>query len=336
MSNPERRMFGLVGHPVGHSVSPAMHSAAFRAHQLPHIYSAFDVPTGADLAQFVGDIRSGLIAGANVTIPHKRAVMSLVDEVDATAAEVGAANVLCAREPRRVAAYNTDVPALRDELALLLRSAAPPARDDDAAGSQGASSSPHGASSSPRRRAVIIGAGGAAFAAIAACKQLGYHLISVTTRSWTSTEVMLDSPAGQRAVELGAITSPWPIPSDQAVSKSSAALRLNWTELTVAADLIIQATSAGMLGGPPGEEVAGIIPWDSLSPNVCLYDVVYNPPVTPFLRVARERGLRAVDGLGMLVGQAAQSFTLWTGLPAPVDVMRAAAEDSLKKASAGR
>ncbi|AUX41399.1 shikimate dehydrogenase [Sorangium cellulosum] len=327
MSNPERRMFGLVGHPVGHSVSPAMHSAAFRAHHLPHIYSAFDVPTGSELARFVSDIRSGLIAGANVTIPHKRAVMPLVDEVDATAAEVGVANVLCAAEPRRVTAHNTDVLALRDELALLLRSGAP--RGDDPAG-------PHSAGP-PRQRAVIIGAGGAAFAAIAACRMLGYHLISVTTRSWTSTEAMLESPAGERASELGALTMPWPIPSDRAVSsKSSVALRLNWTEFAVAADLIIQATSAGMLGGPPGEEVTGIIPWDSLSPDVRLYDVVYNPPVTPFLRIARERGLRAKGGLGMLVGQAAQSFTLWTGLPAPVDVMRAAAEDSLRKATGNR
>ncbi|AUX21713.1 shikimate dehydrogenase [Sorangium cellulosum] len=326
MSNPERRMFGLVGHPVGHSVSPAMHSAAFRAHHLPHIYSAFDVPTAAELARFVDDIRSGLIAGANVTIPHKRAVMSLVDEVDSSAQDVGVANVLCASASRRVTAHNTDVIALRDELALLLGSA-PPRGDDPAA--------PRGPS--PRQRAVIIGAGGAAFAAIAACKMLGYHLISITTRSWTSTEVMLESPAGQRASELGALTAPWPIPSDRAVSsKSSAALRLNWTEFTVAADLIIQATSAGMVGGPPGDEVTSIIPWDSLSPGVCLYDVVYNPPVTPFLRLARERGLRAADGLGMLVGQAAQSFTLWTSLPAPVDVMRAAAEDSLRKATGGR
>ncbi|KYF63935.1 shikimate dehydrogenase family protein [Sorangium cellulosum] len=328
MSNPERRMFGLVGHPVGHSVSPAMHSAAFRAHQLPHIYSAFDVPTGAELARFVSDIRSGLIAGANVTIPHKRAIMSMVDDIDSSAAEVGVANVLCATESRRVTAHNTDVLALRDELAQLLGSA-PPGGDDPAGR--------HGALTSPRQRAVIIGAGGAAFAAIEACKMLGYHLISVTTRSWTSTEAMLESPAGQRASELGALTAPWPIPTERSISsKSSVALRLNWSEFAVAADLIIQATSAGMLGGPPGEEVTSIIPWDSLSRDVCLYDVVYNPPVTPFLRIARERGLRASDGLGMLVGQAAQSFTLWTGLPAPVDAMRAAAEDSLRKATGGR
>ena len=108
------------------------------------------------------------------------------------------------------------------------------------------------------------------------------------------------------------------------------------TLLAVAADVIIQATSAGMLGGPPGEEVAGIVPWDSLSPRARAYDVIYNPPVTPFLRLARMRGLRAMDGLGMLVGQAARSFTLWTGLEAPVEIMRAAAEESLEKAASVR
>jgi shikimate dehydrogenase len=321
MSTGERRMFGLVGHPVGHSVSPAMHSAAFRAHHLSHIYSAFDVPTGAELEHFVGDVRSGLIAGANVTVPHKCAVMPLVDDVDPSAAEVGAANVLCGTPSRRVVAYNTDVLALRDELERLLHARAPRAARGLAIA---------------RQRAVIIGAGGAALAAILACRQLGFNLISVTTRSWTNSEAMMESSAGERARSLGALTAPWPAPRDATCSKSSVALRLNWTEFTVAADLIVQATSAGMLGGPPGEEVTGIIPWRQLSPAACLYDLVYNPPITPFLQLARDRGLRAEGGLGMLVGQAARSFTIWTGLAAPVDAMRAAAEESLKKTAVAR
>lgn len=323
----ERRLFALLGHPVRQSVSPVMHSAAFRALDLPHIYSAYDVPTEKDLARFVDDIRSGLFAGANVTIPHKKRVLALVDEIDESAREVGAANVLCRTPDRRVIAYNTDVPALADELDELLRGATSKIVDARAL---------REVPSSPRQRAMIIGAGGAGIAAIAACRRLGFPLISVTTRSWSSSEVMLESPAAERARELGALTAPWPMESTAVRSRASLALRLNWSELAVAADLIVQATSAGMIGGPPGEDVAGIVPWEGLQPHARAYEVVYNPPVTPFLRLARLRGLRAMDGVGMVVGQAARSFSLWTGLDAPVDAMRAAADESLEKAASVR
>jgi shikimate dehydrogenase len=323
----DRRMFALLGHPVRHSVSPVMHSAAFRALDLPHVYSAFDVPTEEDLRQIVDELRSGVIAGANVTVPHKQRILSMVDDVDESAAVVGAANVLCRTRDRRVIAYNTDAMALQEELEELLGGGAPVVVGARAV---------HPPPPNPRGRAVIIGAGGAGLAAIVACKRLGFSLISITTRSWSSSEAMLDSPAGERARELGALTAPWPGRSTPIVRKSSLMLRLNWTETAVTADVIIQATSAGMLGGPPGEDVTGIVPWDALQPHARAYDVVYNPPVTPFLRLARVRGLRAMDGMGMLVRQAARSFALWTGLDAPADVMRSAAEESLEKAASVR
>jgi shikimate dehydrogenase len=326
----DRLLFALLGSPVRHSVSPVMHSAAFRALDLPYVYSAYDVPTDEDLARFVDDLRTGLFAGANVTIPHKQRVLSFVDEVDSSAAEVGAANLLCRTPDRRVIAYNTDVPALADELEELLRGVAP--RIVSARALHNAPLVPP----APRQRAMIVGAGGAGLAAVGACRRLGFPLISITTRSWSSTEVMLESPAAERASELGALTAPWPAKSTAIRSKSSMALQLNWSELAVAADLIVQATSAGMLGGPPGEDVAAIVPWAGLQPHARAYDVIYNPPVTPFLRLARLRGLRAMDGVGMVVGQGARSFALWTGIEPPVDVMRSAAEESLEKAASVR
>jgi shikimate dehydrogenase len=72
-----------------------------------------------------------------------------------------------------------------------------------------------------------------------------------------------------------------------------------------------------------------VVPWERLPPTALVYDVVYNPRVTPFLRAAKGRGLTAVDGLGMLVRQAALSIALWTGLTPPLDRMRAAAEEAL-------
>ncbi|HEV2010244.1 MAG TPA: shikimate dehydrogenase [Candidatus Limnocylindria bacterium] len=98
----------LLGHPVEHSLSPAMHNAAFRALGLAHSYEALDV-TAEALPAAVARIRSGEILGANVTVPHKETVMRLVDTWDGPTAEIGAANTL-SRTPdgRRVLGSNTD------------------------------------------------------------------------------------------------------------------------------------------------------------------------------------------------------------------------------------
>src|SRR5260221_1946592 len=97
----------LLGHPVEHSLSPAMHNAAFRSLGLPHSYEALDV-TAEELPAAVGRIRDGSILGANVTAPHKEAVMKLVDTWDGPTAEIGAANTLSRTADGRVLASNTD------------------------------------------------------------------------------------------------------------------------------------------------------------------------------------------------------------------------------------
>jgi shikimate dehydrogenase len=94
----------------------------------------------------------------------------------------------------------------------------------------------------------------------------------------------------------------------------------------VAADVIVQATSAGMKGVGGGETVVEVIPWDLLARTVFLYDVVYNPPVTPFLQRAAQAGLRAEGGLSMLVGQAGLAIQIWLGVEPPLQAMREAAE----------
>jgi shikimate dehydrogenase len=97
----------LLGHPVEHSLSPAMHNAAFRALGLPHSYEAQDVTT-AELPAAVSRIRDGLILGANVTVPHKEAVLKLVDTWDGPTAEIGAANTLSRTADGRLLGSNTD------------------------------------------------------------------------------------------------------------------------------------------------------------------------------------------------------------------------------------
>jgi shikimate dehydrogenase len=283
-----------------------MCTAAFAVMGLPHAYTAIDVPSASGLGRIVDDLRVGALAGCNVTVPYKKAVLSLVDVRSESVEEIGAANVLTRDSSGQVTAHNTDAEAL--------------AKDIDAVA--------HGR---PRLRAAIIGSGGAGLAALVACKRLGFKLVCMTSRSWTNTETMFDAEAAQKARALGALTAPWPRPDEAApTGKLSQALRLQWSELCANADCVIQCSSAGMLGGDPGEDVSAVVPWDRLPKHAIAYDVVYNPRVTPYLLAARDHGLLAVDGLGMLVRQAALAIQLWLGVTPPLDRMRAAAEDALE------
>jgi shikimate dehydrogenase len=84
---------------------------------------------------------------------------------------------------------------------------------------------------------------------------------------------------------------------------------------------IVQATSAGMQGADPGDPVAAAIAWSDLPPRAVALDVVYAPPVTPFLRAASAHRIRSANGLGMLARQGALAFELWLGVPAPFEAM---------------
>jgi shikimate dehydrogenase len=247
--------FVLIGDPVGHSKSPAMHGAAHRACGMSHTYEAVRVRED-ELASAVARLRSGELAGINVTVPHKRAVLDLADEVDAVARRCEAANVLVLREGR-VIAFNTDVPALVAEL-------------DDGAGAGG--------------KAVVLGNGGAARAAKIALETLG------------ATPVVVRARRG----------------GDEPLVASGTERDARW---------IVQATSAGMTGAAPGDEVARAVQFE-LARHALALDVVYEPRETPFLVAARLAGLRTKNGLGMLARQGALAFELWLGVTAPLEVMR--------------
>jgi shikimate dehydrogenase len=299
MSTLKKQSFVLFGHPVRHSISAPMFTAAFRAIGVPHTYSPVDVAKPEALGRAVSFVRDGIYDGANVTLPYKQRVLDHVDAVDATAQRVGAANVLV-REARGVVAYNTDAPALADEIASV---------------TQG------------RSRAAIIGAGGASLAALAACKSLGFSVIGVTTRSWVDTEAMLAASSATRVRGAGGMASVWPrLEKHPPTTRMSMAMRMQWTELAVLAEVVIQATSAGMHGADPGDEIAAMVPFANMPKSTVAIDLVYRPEETPFLARARATGLIAVGGLGMLVRQAEASFRLWTKEAPPPGVMREAAE----------
>jgi len=293
----ERRetRFVLIGHPVSHSLSPAIHSAAYEELGLvEHRYDAVDCPAPADVLSVLDSIRRGDVAGANVTVPWKRLVLERADQVHPSADATGAANVVCpvgVGAELRLVAHNTDVPALAEELRL---------------GRPGA------------LRATVIGSGGAALAAVVACKSIGVERVAVVARRFRGEPSSW--PGADALAERGGTPVAWP---DDA--ESAAVLH----DALVTSDILVQSTSDGMSGASDGTAVRDLVPFAELDRAAFLYDVVYNPDVTPFIAAARANGLRATSGLGMLVGQAALAIELWLGKRPDTERLRAAAEKAL-------
>ena len=158
--------------------------------------------------------------------------------------------------------------------------------------------------------AVLVGAGGAARAAAHALAESGVGSLTIANRTL------------ERAEELASEIAALGIDA-RAVSLSDAA----FADACRAADLTVNSTSVGMLHGPA--EGKSPVPEGAIRAGCVVYDMVYNPPITPLLRAASEAGARPVGGLPMLVHQGAAAWELWTGQAAPVDVMMDAARKAL-------
>lgn len=269
---------GLIGDPVAHSRSPQIHTAAFTHLGLDVRYELWQ--TGADeLAARVETLRAPGVLGANVTLPHKRAVMALLDRIDPQAELIGAVNTIVRAPDGMLTGFNTDAPGFLADLR-------------DALGYE-----PEG------RAAVILGASGAARAAAAALIGAGCSALVVVNRTLERAEELLADllAASDRDPLLLAVAPDAP----------------ELPELLGQSGLLVNATSLGW----HADETP--LPAALIPPGALVYDMVYRE--TRLLRDAATRGARAADGLGMLVHQAALAFERWTGKPAPIEVMRAAA-----------
>jgi shikimate dehydrogenase len=292
------RRFAVLGDPIAHSRSPAMHAAAYRALDLPHTYEALRVPND-ELGMRVRELRAGVFSGFNVTVPHKRRILDFVDVVEPSAALVGAANTLVLDDVGVLHAHNTDVPALAEELVALApeRGAGEHVRRGWAGG-----------------RGLVIGSGGAARSAvIALAAELGVGVVHVRARAFDDRG-KAEAFAGEMRALLRDV-APCEVIAEP--------LRAD-AEIDATLDAIVQATSAGMHGAEPGDVVADAVSWSELAPRAVALEVIYAPPETPFLRAAAAHGIRAANGFGMLARQGALAFELWLGMPAPYNAMLAA------------
>ncbi len=286
----------LLGFPLAHSLSPAMHNAALAAVGLADWHYVL-MPTPPEaLAVAVAVLRGEGYAGANVTVPHKEAIIPLLDGLTPVADAIGAVNTIIKRRP----AESSPSPSVTMERGtggeVLI------GHNTDAAGLLADLYLHHVHLSD--RPVLILGAGGSARAAVAACAGVGAH-VRVAARRREQAETF------------------------KALAPSLAVFDLTVNGLKrAAADcaLIINCTPLGM-----SPEV-NASPWFEGVPfpaGAFVYDLVYHPADTLLTRQARASGLRAATGLGMLVEQGALAFELWTGQTAPRKLMRQAAEQKL-------
>ncbi|MBY5164050.1 shikimate dehydrogenase [Salsipaludibacter albus] len=268
-------LLAVIGHPVAHSVSPAMHNAAIAAAGLDLVYVALDVVPASLPGALDGLVSLGL-RGANVTVPHKQAVMSACVDLTATARAVGAVNTLTVTDAGLVG-DNTDVAGFLAGLGDLVVD-----------------------------RAVVLGSGGAARAVVAA----------LVGRGTTVTVVARDPGRGHELVAaVGASSSTVAVTAVDRTEHVAAAV--------AGSDLVVNATPLGW----HGERLPA--PLHELHPGQLAYDCNYASPPSPFLTDARRAGAATVDGLEMVVGQAAAALQGWTGTAPDVDAMRSAARDEL-------
>jgi shikimate dehydrogenase len=264
----------VLGYPVGHSRSPAMHSAALAELGLGEewSYEAIEVAPDAFEARVRAMPGEGFV-GANVTVPHKGAALFLADELSETAREIGAANTLLFTGEEAEGGTAVEIRAENTDAEGFLRSLPGP---------------------SGGKRALVLGAGGAARAVVWALLREAAEV-----EVWNRTELR----SRHLCEELGgsAIGAP-----DQ-----------------TAYELIVNTTAVGLSGEDPFSELPLLA--DAFEASQTVVDMVYGAEPTTLLRAAAAAGATTVDGIEILVQQGALSLEAWTGRPAPLETMRAAA-----------
>ena len=269
------RLAAVIGTPVQHSLSPALHNAAFAATGLDWRFVAFEVAP-ADATKAIAAMKVLGVGGYAVTMPHKADVAAAVDEVDPAAAALGSVNTVVLRPDGSTLGASTDGAGFVDSVT--------------AAGFELSGA-----------RVVVLGAGGAARSIIDALGRAGVSDVVIVNRTRSSAQTAAALSAVARVGEVADIAD---------------------------ADLLVNATSIGMGSGD--------LPVDAglLRRDLAVADIVYHPLDTALLTAAARAGALTIDGLGMLVHQAALQQELWTGQRPDPAVMRTAAEAELTRRSA--
>lgn len=277
--------FAVLGHPIGHTLSPVMHNAAFAACGMDAIYLAFDVAPER-LLTVLASMRDMGFRGVNLTVPHKEVAFRGFESLDAGARLLGAVNTV-EFLPGGLKGHNTDGKGFLRAIAE--------AFDLTVAG----------------KTLFVLGCGGA-----------GRAVAITAAREGAARLFLADIDNGRVQKLAGEIAGAAP----EVKVVTAGANATAWIQNAHEADLLVQASPVGM---KPEDRCP--MPPEAFRSGQAAFDLVYNLPETCFMRAAATGGARTANGLGMLLHQGAEAFTIWTGRPAPVDVMRRALEAALYK-----
>ena len=284
-------LVGLLGQPLDHSLSPIMHNAAYEEMGLDWCYVAIPC-IKQDLEKVSTALRLINCKGLNVTIPHKQEILKSCQQLTATANSIQAVNTLIPKQNNQWIGANTDVEGFTK-----------PLKDHNLI----------------NKNVVVIGCGGSARAVVMGLNNLKVKKITIFGRNANSLDIFINNM--KNLLDKNNI-------SIEGINNT----KLNITPYIKEADLIINTTPIGMNKNnieqeniPLGREI-----WDNLSNSTILYDLIYTPRPTQWLKLGQQKNCFTIDGLDMLVEQGALSIRLWSGFNnVPIHIMKSSAQKHL-------
>jgi shikimate dehydrogenase len=276
---------GLIGYPLGHSLSSVIHNAALDFMGIDGRYTLFETPP-VELSSRIEFLKKQDFSGFNITIPLKISVIPFLSTIDSHTNLVGAVNTVKI-ENNELKGFNTDVYGFMYAIPSDIR--------DSLKG----------------KHAAIIGAGGAARAVLIGLQEIGMNSATFYVRNIEKTTPLVE--------EFFKKLQNFDIKIKKLHDKISLSN----------SSIVINTTPLGMYGENEGISPLSPESFDTISADTVVYDLVYRPRMTAFLQMAKERNLKTVEGIEMLVLQGAKAFEIWTGKMPPVDIMKQAAVKNL-------
>ena len=264
----------VIGNPIEHSLSPLIHSHWMKKYRFLDCSYEKKKVEKKDLAKIVKQVRSGEIAGVNVTVPFKKEIIELLDQVKGNAQTAQSVNTLV-KEGNKVCGYNTDVEGFRDSLS------------DDYVGFKD-------------KKIFILGAGGVASSILEAFVD-------------TVNKIYISNRTIKKAKELKKIGD---LSLDLLQKNKNIIQVIDWGKMPEICDIVVNTTSVGLT---KDENLTLDFSEYEKRKKVLFYDLIYNPKETNFLKDARLRGNKTMNGKMMFLYQAMYSFQKWTGVTPEID-----------------
>ncbi len=266
------KAFAVIGDPIDHSLSPNIHSAAFRELNLDSSYIAYRIPKG-ELEEGIAGLKKIKIYGFNVTIPHKVEMMKYLEKMDESCSLIGAVNTVV-NDNGVFKGYNTDMDGFLDPFEKKELNIAD-------------------------KTVLLLGAGGAARAIVAGFAKEKAKSVTIANRTLENAN-NLSEFAKKIGVDANAIKI-------EDVNDSAKDY-----------DIIVNATSIGLKNEPSP------ISLENINEKTIVYDIVYMPMNTDFIKKAKEKNAIIIFGYEMLLGQAVRAFEIWHEMEAPYSAMKKA------------